>query len=315
VSLEVTGHETDVNPANNNAVIDIQSALPSDLVVESPVSLVVGRTQSVSLQLTASNRGPNASANTQLRIVVPAGLNLATATTSAGSCSIAGGIATCALGTMAANASANVTLGMSATTVGSQVLDIRLSGDGADTNQDQQSVTTIHVTPLADVAVTLTETAGAKNPGASYQYTATVRNNGPDAVVTRAQVLILGATITSSTVAAGICGRTSASISCDLTALASGASVNILFDVTADVVGSVIVDASLTPESTDIDTANNLVRLTTAIVPAPPPPSPGPSSSSSSGGGGGGGRFDWLAALLLGALALSRGWPRVSARR
>lgn len=316
VSFVLEGHETDVDPSSNTATVNIQSAPPTDLVLEMPASLVLSRTQGATLQLTATNRGPSASTNTRLSALVPAGLTATSATTSTGTCTITGGAVSCALGTLAANASANVTLSIVGNTINSHVIDTVLSGDGADTNNDQRVLTTIYVTPFADVALTLAESAGTKTAGVSFTYTATIRNNGPDAVGATVRFLTTGVSVANATFAGGTCASNTNSATCDMGSMASGASIAVQLNVSAPAAGNGLLEGFVTLQSADSNTANNNATLGTTIVTAPS------TSSSSSGGGGGGGkgggRFDWLAVALLALLTacrfnLSRNTVRIEA--
>jgi hypothetical protein len=212
------------------------------------------------------------------------------------------------LGTLAPAASAIVDVTMRADTVGAASITSTASSDGVDTNTDQSATTHVTIQPLSDTAVELAVAAGAKITGTPFQYTATVRNNGPDPA--RIEALFtatsVGATVTAATTAGGNCAvPASDRASCTLTELASGGSATITYTVSAALPGTLEATVVvLYRDSVDSSPLNNGDQELTPVS-APPPP---PVSGSSSGGGGkkGGGRFDWLAIALLGGLVLRR---------
>jgi hypothetical protein len=182
---------------------------------------------------------------------------------------------------------------------------------------DNQLGIGVNVLARADLAVTATGTTSALIDTA-VSYTATVANSGPNASAATTLVVQApaGISILTRTPSVGTCAAAGATITCDLGALASGASATVALTGTATVVGTQSWSSSVTTSAEDSGAVNNTASFNTAVTAAPAPPSGGGGGSS---GGGGGGRLDWLAVLLLGALLLSRAVnttrPRVSARR
>ena len=210
------------------------------------------------------------------------------------------------IATWATNSNATVHLTLRGDAVGTTTLGALATADGLDADDDQAATAYVRVTPLADAAVELAAAAGNKVAGTAYSYTATVRNNGPDAAEIRAGFTVSGASVSAATTASGTCTVTSSSADCTLNSLPSGTSTTINYTVNAAVAGNVTANVSVSIDGNDTASANNAVNLAIAVA-APSPPGGG----AGSGGGGGGGRFDWLAAGLLGLLLARR---KISAR-
>jgi len=301
VSVSVAGHEADPVSSNNSATAAVQATARADLAVTGPAAPTIGRTTSTNLDFTLTNQGPDIAANARVTFTLPAGLQATAATSPAGACTVTATLVTCALGTLNANAGTTAQLRVEAMNTGTHEVSTQLVSDAIDTDQDQNIRTSVVVQPLANLSVELAATSGTLTTGTPFQYTATIRNAGPDAAAPRADVTVTGATITTSTTTStsGLCVVSGSNVQCQLGDLASGGSTTVTLTVNAATAGSPSADASVTFTGTDPTTPDNRTTLTTTVTaPAPPP--------GSSGGGGGGGRFDWLAALLLGALALRR---------
>jgi hypothetical protein len=308
--VDLEGHEADPVSSNNQALAAAQSRWRTDLAVTVPTNTSVVRTQTVDVDIPVNNQGPDAAPDSRLTLQLAAGLSVVSATPSVGNCEVVAPTVNCDLGTLAANAIATLHLKLRGEAVGTVTVGVLATAGGIDPDDDQAATAYVKVTPIADVAVELAAASGNKVAGVAYNYTATVRNNGPDATEIRTSLTVTGATVSAATTAAGTCTIASSSAVCTLTSQASGASTTISYTVSAAVAGNVSADASVSIDGNDSATANNAANL--AITVAAPPPS---SSGSSGGGGGGGGRFDWLALGLLGLLLASRGWTRAPARR
>ena len=136
-------------------------------------------------RLTVRNDGPSASTGTTLVDTLPAGLDYASYTTTQGTCSTAPGLASttafsCALGTIAANATATVTVRArpDASLLGSTVVNTATvnSDTAAAPDTDTANLT---VRPGADLSLTKTASAADVAQGGAISYTLTTTNNGP----------------------------------------------------------------------------------------------------------------------------------------
>jgi uncharacterized repeat protein (TIGR01451 family) len=110
----------------------------------------------------------------------------------------------------------------------------------------------------ADLAITKSASSSAVSVGDQITFTLTVTNNGPNdaAFATITDNLPAGVTLISTTPSQGTCSGTTP-ITCDLGALANGASATIQVVVTADAAGSIDNQASVTGPMIDTNTVNN----------------------------------------------------------
>jgi len=270
-------------------------------------SRTIGRSATATHNVIVGNNGPDAALNSRAEITFSSGLTALSATSGAGTCTVAGATVTCTLGTLAPAASVTVDVTMRADAVGTASINTQASSDGVDTNTDQTATTNVTIQPLSDTSVELAVAAGTKTTGTPFQYTATVRNNGPDPARIEALFTAMnsGTTVTTATTAGGTCAAPASDrVTCTLNELASGGSTTITYTVSAALAGTVEATVVvLYRDSVDSAPLNNADQELTPVS-APPPPV----SGSSSGGGGkkGGGRFDWLAIALLGVVVLRR---------
>jgi len=313
VRVDIEGHEADPVSSNNQAMAAAQSRWRTDLSVAVPANPGVVRTQSTSVDITVNNQGPDTASSSKLALQVASGLSVVSATASAGSCTVTAPTVNCELGTLAADASATVHLTLQGDAVGTSTVGALATADGIDVDDDQAATAYVRVLPLADVGIEIAAAAGNKVAGTPFDYTATVRNNGPDATAVLANLAVTGAAVSRATTPGGGCASSGTTVSCTLNVLASGASTTITYTMSTAVAGDVNVAAFVSIDGNDSATANNTANVAIAVA-APPPPASGGGGGASSGGGGGG-RFDALALALLGLLLASRGWLPASARR
>jgi hypothetical protein len=148
-----------------------------------------------------------------------------------------------------------------------------------------------------DFSMEITAPAGTQTSGTPFQYTATIRNAGPDTAAPRAEFTIAGASITAATASQGLCALGAGSVSCNPGDMASGTSATVTLTVNPGGAGTATAEATVNFPGGDSSLANNRATMSTTIAAAPP---------SSGGGGGGGGSFDWLALALLGGTLARR---------
>jgi hypothetical protein len=211
----------------------------------------------------------------------------------------------CTLGTLDVNATTTVQLRVKGMTSGTQVVSVQLLSDSIDTDQDQIASTQVAVMPIADLSMEITAPAGTKTAGTPFQYTATIRNAGPDTAWANAVFTIAGASISTATATQGVCQVSAGNVTCNAGEIASGASATVTLTVSPAGAGTATAEASVSFQGVDSTSANDRATLSATIV-AAPPSGGGGGSSSSGGGGGGGGSLDWLALALLGGALVRR---------
>jgi hypothetical protein len=280
------------------------------LNITAPLSFALGATGT--LQIPVQNAGPYHAASPELHFNIPSNLTI----TVPSGCRYVSPSMVCTLPSIRSGETLTFALPYSASaTPANLAMGVYLFGREVElAPNDNQVGPAVNVIAMADLGVTTTGTASVQQ-NAAITYTATISNSGPNAsaVTTLSVAVPAGISIQTRTPSVGTCTAVNATVTCDLGALASGATASVTLVGTALTVGAQAWSSTVTTGAQDSVTANNTAAFTTTVTVPPPPPSGG--GSSSGGGGGGGGRFDWLAALLLGALALSRGWTRVSAHR
>jgi uncharacterized repeat protein (TIGR01451 family) len=125
---EVEDYALQIEPLADLAITKLDSPDPA------------GQGGNLTYSITVTNAGPNAAANVQVVDSLPAGVNFISAIASAGSCSQAMGVVTCNLGTLAAGATASVTLLVSPSQCSGTFMNVAtVSSSTADSNPGNNS--------------------------------------------------------------------------------------------------------------------------------------------------------------------------------
>jgi uncharacterized repeat protein (TIGR01451 family) len=284
----VTANETDPVSANNAAGATIQIVPAADLALTdsaSASSVAAGR--QVTFTEGVANDGPDGATGVQLSETLPSGLTAVSATPSQGSCSTTSGVS-CALGSMANGASANVVIvanvpaGASAGSVSdaasvtaNETDPVSANNAAGTTIQITSGPVTVSSTPPVTSGpspVVVTPPVPASQPapvdievstqtdhriaqlGQIVTYTVTVTNNGPGTApsVDITNAVGSGLRVISAEPTHGTCTR-SGSVSCGLGSLVSGGTITITIRAIATATGGQSVDASATVrcDSTD----------------------------------------------------------------
>ena len=121
-----------------------------------------------------------------------------------------------------------------------------------------------------DLSVTKVDSSDPSRAGRDLTYTLTVTNNGPNPAtgVTATDTLPSGLTARSSTASQGTCSGT-ATVTCALGDLASGASATVTIVIRPTTAGTITNTASVTGNQPDPNTANNTASQDTTISAAP----------------------------------------------
>ncbi len=132
-SLSLTSGTPDLNTANNNLALNV-SVNPADLTVsESASATTVNAGTQLTYTISVKNKGPAQTTNVMLNDSVPAGATIGSIQPSQGTCSApANGVMSCALGTLAAAASATVSFGATPNTGGTVTNSASVSSDQID---------------------------------------------------------------------------------------------------------------------------------------------------------------------------------------
>ncbi len=132
-SFTLSSDTPDLNTADNNLGVNV-NVNPANLAVSEGASAnAVNVGTQVTYTISVKNNGPAQATNVMLSDTVPAGATIGSAQASQGTCSApANGVMSCALGTLAASASATVSFGATATSGGTLTNTASVSSDQFD---------------------------------------------------------------------------------------------------------------------------------------------------------------------------------------
>ncbi|MBI3484482.1 MAG: DUF11 domain-containing protein, partial [Acidobacteria bacterium] len=270
-SASVTGNEADPSAANNTAAQSTTVQPVADLsITKTDAPDPVNAGSNLTYTIAVTNNGPNSATGIAVTDAVPAGLTFVSATATQGPCAFAAGTITCNVGTLAnaATATASVVVTAGAAAVPSVTNTVNVTATEFDPNAADNSATaTTTVNPVADLAVTKSDSPDPVPVSTNLTYTIVVANNGPSQAtgVTMTDTLPAGVTFVSSTPSAGTCSG-AATVTCNLGAINNGANVTVTIVVTAPAaVGSLSNTASATSAVTDPNAANNSATATTTV--------------------------------------------------
>lgn len=263
----VSATTSDPNAANNVAAVLSSTSQSADLSLIKTSSPGVPESGGIiTYTLTATNNGPSAATAVSVRDDLPAGITFVSGSTAGGAaCNAAGAVVTCPVGTLAAGASASITI----------VGNIAASARGGSTNTAVISSTTFdpnvgnntasdatNITAVADLRVTLDPVAPSYAAGTEASYTLTVANLGPG----DAQgVVVTGAVppgltpVEGST--QGVCVVSGGTVTCDLGTVAAGVTLPVItlraIVNSSTLPGNVSGSAQIGSTTADSNTANN----------------------------------------------------------
>jgi uncharacterized repeat protein (TIGR01451 family) len=193
----------------------------------------------ITFTLTAQNASATGTANSVvITDTFPAGVTIVTAP----GCTIAGQTATCNVGDLAAGAKASVTVTVKTSTAScpqiSNTAHVSAANESAGStgNNDSNTVTVAVTCPapdVPDVQVTKTASTAQVSSGGSVTYTLVASNVGGSGTATNVTItdtIPAGLTITGTT---GPCVVTGQAVTCNVGALAPGASASVTITVTA----------------------------------------------------------------------------------
>jgi hypothetical protein len=269
ISASLVSHETDTVPANNTVTFAVVASERADLgLVMTPDSVTVDRDASTAVTAAIVNRGPNPSTGTRLTLEIPAGITVQNVAFSMGSCAPSGANYVCALGTLAVNASATVTLQMTVNTKGGHTLVGRLEGNGIDTVADQTATAEIGARAVGDVGVTLTESADPVTVDSPFSYSATVSNLSGDSANVQLQMGVGGTTTAhiGSITAVGIaCSFDALNVHCTGLDFPAGGTATVTVNVLSITPGIVITNSTVSYGGKDTNSSNDSASIGTTL--------------------------------------------------
>lgn len=226
----------------------------------------------LSYLLTVRNAGPDPAALVMVSDSLPASVTPSSATPSVGSCMISGQTIECPLGNMAVGAKATITIEATPTEAGTVENTAQMGTETDDPNTanngdlEQTSVTEAG-SSSADVALTKTDSQDPIQVGEAFSYTLAATNQGPGEA-TDVQVsdsVPVGLTVESVVPDQGACMTAGGVVTCELGALAEGASAGVEILVVAEETGSTFNSASIGAQQSDPQPGNNSAAESTQV--------------------------------------------------
>jgi uncharacterized repeat protein (TIGR01451 family) len=247
--------------------ISLPTADLSITKTDSPDPVLNGGT--LTYTLTVQNNGPNTAPGVIVTDTLPPSVVYLSASPSQGSCSQAGGTVTCSLGSLAASATATVTIQVRPTAPGTitnraSVKAAVFDPTPAD-NSDSEDTT---VLPVADLSISKSDAPDPVLVGETLVYGLTVRNDGPDAAtgVMVTDTLPANVTFVSATPSQGSCTQAGGTVTCALGSVATGATATVEIRVTPQAKGTITNTATVTSAVFDPDLTDNQATATTEVL-------------------------------------------------
>jgi len=272
-SVTVSATEPDPNPANNSASTTTNVLVLADLAVAqlatpSPASVGADLTYLISV----SNSGPGTATAVNLADSLPVSATLVSATPTQGSCSQAGGVVNCALGSLASGAGASVTIVVTPTTPGVTLTNTAsVSSAETDPNSSNNAATLNVAVEGVSIAVDVAVEFVIDSPdpaivGQPLGYVARITNynaGAPTSVVVE-DVLPAGLTFVSANYDGLPCTFNTGVVRCEGSAyvMPSYVSINVIPTVSGTIANTVTVSSAVP----DFNLANNSLTAYTSVT-------------------------------------------------
>ena len=274
----MTGNESDPEGGNNATTESTTVQTAADLSVsqsDSPDPVSVGSKLTYTISVT--NKGPSQALGVVLSDTLPAGVSFLSAVSSQGSCSESGGIISCAMGNLAANTVANVTIVVSPGPTSSTTISNTASVTGRESDPDggnnaTTESTTVQTTVqgLADLSVSQSDSPDPVSVGSKLTYTIGVTNQGPSQAtgVVLSDSLPAGVSFFSAAPSQGSCSESGGILSCAMGDLAANTVATVTIVVSPGSTSSTRISntASVIGSGSDPDLSNNTTTESTTIA-------------------------------------------------
>ncbi|MEA2238687.1 MAG: hypothetical protein QOC81_3411 [Thermoanaerobaculia bacterium] len=195
--------------------------------------------------------------------------------TSVGACTPSGSTVTCAIGSLAANQSVNVSLILNASSLVTIANGASVTATEFDPNTSNNNTGNAFtaVLPAADLTISNTASGNPVNAGSPLSFVLSVSNNGPDATsgtITVSNTVPAGVTSATGSGTGWTCGAQSGSvITCtsNTSIPSSGSAQPLTISMTAPATGPAVDSASVSALTSDPNSGNNSASQTVTITP------------------------------------------------
>jgi len=229
--------------------------------------------------ITVQNNGPSDAANVTLNDIWPGGfIRTSLSCTPTSGTSTGNGNFACSLGTLTSGTVTKVYASYTvprSTPAGQQTntVSVTSSTSGGNTATASDTDTVNSPPPSADLSITKTGPSSV-NTGASFAYTLTVGNAGPDTAmsVKVSDTLPAGVTFVSASGSGWTCSQSGGVVTCTEGSQAAGVTTTITINVAApSQAGTITNTATASSNTADQNVSNNQSSATTTVVQPPPP--------------------------------------------
>ncbi len=270
-----------------------------------PQSVLLGNAHTVTFDI--PNNGSLDATNVVVDVSVPANVEFVSASSSTGSCSSGGGIATCNIGTVAGNSAASVTVSVRATAAGTDSLVATVGADADADPDNNQATAQLTVEPAVNLTGTVSA-AGQVTINQALTVSATLENLS----VLDATTVALGISLDEGLRADGAswplgsCNIAAQQIDCEADRFANQSTSTLEIRVTGVAVGAQNFTVTLASAEADSDPSDNSFQGTITVRALV-------SDGNSDGGGGAMGAI--FVCLILGVVAAIRRPAAADARQ
>lgn len=274
-TASVKAAESQANRSNDSATATTSVNAAADLALtmsDSPDPVVAGA--QLTYTIGAQNRGPNNATNVTVRDALPAGVSFVSASASQGTCSFAGGVVNCLLGTIAGSetlfGTASVTIRVVPQSPGTLSNSAQINADQGDPDAaNNTAAATTMVKPGADLAVTVEDAPDPVVAGAELTYTTRVTNQGPNegSGSTLTQTLPSTVDAVSFEPSQGECLLAGTLLTCSLGSIPIGGIATVVTKVTPRASGSISTSVAVDAVEDDPDPSDNSASAATTVAP------------------------------------------------
>jgi uncharacterized repeat protein (TIGR01451 family) len=271
--LSATATDADGNTSEFSNDVSVPGQVNLVLTgVATPAPVAVGA--DLTYILTVLNKGTVDAHGVTLNDQLPLDCRLVSVTPSQGHMnSMMGGGVNVTLGTIAAGASATVTIivNTGGSPVGTITDTAAVSSQEASSDQDTESVQIkVKIETSSDLSIALAGSAPEVLAGSDLTYTMTVTNlgSGPASNVVASLPVAAGLTLVSASASTGSASYANGQLIAGLGDMASGAQVTVTVVVQPMAAGSLTETATVSTDSLDPNLSNNNATVTTEVDPA-----------------------------------------------
>ncbi len=272
--IYVSSVQGDFVQSNNMVEVMTSVRAVTDLVVtqSGPTNLfVAGNDLTYALRVT--NRGPALATAVRLVDLLPAGIPLVAATSTAGSCVNNAGTLTCDLGNVAAGAGVElfVTVRPAGAGLATNAVTVASLNEIESSPADNSSLLITPINTAADLAVSLSRAPDSIALGSNLTFLLTVTNLGPSSAngVLAQFPLPSGLSFISASALQGSCTNDAGTIRCACGLVPAGGGDQMQIVTVPTALGPKTNKVSVTSAALDPQTSNNTVSLVTKVEQPP----------------------------------------------